>query len=78
MSLKHKGVRPTYHVELMDYKKQLYIEICPDGRRPVWNNRMLTSGCGGLITKVVEWNGLVYCPWCKEYFSRNQWVSDAD
>lgn len=73
MRLIHKGVRPKFPIELVDYKRGLFEEQCLDGKRPLWNSRMLNSGCQNVFSNVKERDGLYYCPCCDEWFSKNQW-----
>lgn len=78
MRLKHVGVRPTHPLTL-DFKKKIYYEECPNGKRLRWTKRMLSSGCDQIIYKPREMMGCFYCPWCAEWFSRDQWrVSDGN
>jgi hypothetical protein len=78
VSLIHKGVRPVYPIEMLDFKRKIWLEECPDGRIKLWNSKMLTSGCNNeLDIPVRELEGCIYCPWCDEYFSYDQW-EDSD
>lgn len=69
----HKGVRPTYHIQVLDFKRKLYIEEFPDGTYKVWTKKQLRSGCGDTIDHISELMGCIYCPTCNEYFSKDQW-----
>lgn len=75
-TMKHKGVRPTY--ELSELKRVgvnvIYQEVFPDGSVKWWNERQLQSGCGRELTEYKEVDKLAYCPWCKEWFHRSQYV----
>lgn len=70
----HVGTRPTYELQVLDFKRKLYIEEFPDGGYRIWNKRMLKSGCNKTIDNdPEEMRGCLYCPWCDEWFNREQW-----
>jgi hypothetical protein len=73
----HKGIRPTYPTEpvvatkkrkLLDYQ----VETMPDGSKRYWNKRMLTSGCGEVVTDGNVRGDLIYCKTCDEWFDVTQ------
>lgn len=77
MKLIHKGVRPAYPIEVSDFKRKLFIEELPDGDYKIWNIKLLKSGCGSILDSefITLLMGCIYCPWCDEYFSKDQWES---
>jgi hypothetical protein len=68
----HNGVRPMGDIIQVD--KGIYTEALAGGGVKFWNNKTLNSGCNGLITTIVELEGLIYCPHCDEYFNVEQFV----
>lgn len=78
MSLVHVGIRPKNkvvrfnqnHREVLGYKYELF----PDGSYKLWSNRQLESGCNNVVDENVRMNDLIYCPYCDEYFSRDQFI----
>lgn len=76
MKLYHVGIRPVHPlVKFTEGRKAIggfRYEIFPDGGHKLWSERMLFSGCGGGIEWWTTFRGLIYCPYCKEYFSTNQ------
>jgi len=71
---RHKGIRPTYEIQLINWKKRIYIEDLPDEEYRVWNLRMLNSGCGKIISgDEISLMGCIYCPTCDQYFNEEQW-----
>lgn len=76
--LRHVGLHPTHPIELLDFKRKLYIEDFPDGTYKIWNKRQLNSGCGKTVplTYMREMRGCIYCPWCDEWFSKKQWLEE--
>lgn len=73
MKLKHVGIRPLYSLSLLDFKKKLYYE---EETEKVWTLRMLKSGCNRTVPDGYVRRDLkdcIYCPWCDEWFSENQW-----
>lgn len=73
MRLRHKGIRPKYEVQVLDFKRKLYIEELPDGSYKVWTKKQLNSGCDYIAKYANELMGCQYCPWCNEWFSMDQW-----
>lgn len=72
--LKHVGVRPQYDIQLLDFKRKIWVEELPDGELKLWNERQLKSGCGySTIDRGAYLENCVYCPVCDEWFSFNQW-----
>ena len=71
----HKGIRPLFPIQIINWKKSIYLEEFPDdtGYR-IWNLRMLNSGCGKSLTgDEIILSGCIYCPHCDEYFNEEQW-----
>lgn len=76
---KHKGIRPSYPIALINWKKSIYIEDLPGDGYRIWNLRMLNSGCGKiLVDDEIVLSGCIYCPHCDEYFNQEQWVIATD
>lgn len=74
MTLRHIGIRPIYNIELLDFKRKIYIEEFPDGSYKLWNKRQLKSGCNRIAWgEVLEMRDCYYCPTCDEWFNKNQW-----
>lgn len=61
-----------YSLEMLNYKKQIYLE---DVTGRVWTERMLRSGCESVTTQIQEMRECIYCPWCDEWFNKEQWES---
>lgn len=77
MRRKHKGIRPTGILTILNFKKNWYHEELPDGTDRIWTERQLRSGCGK-TTETDHYEtmrGCSYCPTCDEYFSDEQWES---
>lgn len=74
MNLKHKGIRPTYPLLQLDFKRKLYYEEFPDGKIKIWNKRTLISGCDTVVENPRRLMECYYCPKCDEWFSVDQWV----
>jgi hypothetical protein len=71
---KHKGIRPSFEIALINWKKSIYIEEYPNGNYRIWNLRMLNSGCGKILEDdEILLSGCIYCPHCDEYFNEEQW-----
>jgi hypothetical protein len=73
--MRHKGVRPTYELQVLDFKRKIYIEYLPDDEYRVWNRRQLKSGCGKR-TNVDNYEVIgkcYYCKHCDEWFNKEQW-----
>lgn len=71
---RHKGIRPTHELILINWKKSIYMEEFPDGAYRVWNLRMLKSGCGKILEDdEILLSGCIYCHHCDEYFNEEQW-----
>ena len=73
--MRHKGIRPTYELQVLDNKRKLYLEEFPNGGYRVWNKRMLKSGCGKR-TDISEYEVIgecYYCKHCDEWFHKDQW-----
>lgn len=77
---KHKGIRPTHPIALINWKRSIYIEDYPDSDEyRIWNLRMLNSGCGKILQgDELVLSGCIYCPTCDEYFNEEQWVTATD
>ena len=73
MTLIHKGIRPIHDIEMLDFKRKIYIEEFPDGSYRLWTNKQLKSGCGKTVNIISELMGCIYCKHCNEYFSKDQW-----
>lgn len=74
MALRHVGIRPLYSLTLIDFKKKIWEEEYPDGKIKSWNLRQLNSGCGKAFEGyTLEIYDCIYCPYCDEYFSKEQW-----
>lgn len=71
VKIKHIGIRPKN--ELISKDTGVYYEILPDGKRRVWHKRMLKSGCNNTFDNTKN-DDLIYCPFCDEYFSSNQFL----
>lgn len=83
MSLRHVGIRPKY--KLIKFNSKLKpiegfkYEIRPDGSYRLWSGRMLKSGCNKLVDGEKTLKGLVYCKYCNEFFSKDQFeIGDSD
>jgi len=74
ITLVHVGIRPTHRLEYYEGRKrqETYHEIFPNGSYRIWTKKMLKSGCGKKIKTIKQLLGLIYCPYCDEYFSRDQ------
>ena len=79
MALRHVGVRPLHSLTLVDFKKKLWDEIDPNGKViRQWNLRQLNSGCGKSFSGyALEIYDCIYCPYCDEYFSKEQWNEET-
>lgn len=73
MMLIHKGVRPTNELEEISFKKKYYAEHFDDGSWRLWTMKLLKSGCGLGVLEVKDLGGLIYCPHCEEWFSKEQY-----
>lgn len=73
MKLIHKGIKPLHELQVLDFKRKIYYEECLDGSYKLWTERQLNSGCDFIIREIKEMRGCIYCPWCDEWFSKNQW-----
>lgn len=79
MDLKHVGVKPKYDLELIEssgFAREIYVEWYPDGtyKCKYWNKRTLKEGCGEIIKDAKIRDGLIYCPYCDEWFNKDQFV----
>lgn len=76
MSLVHVGIRPEYEIVRKTDKLKgimgLAYEIFPNGAYRVWTDRMLKSGCNNEIKEINKSGDLIYCPYCDELFSKDQ------
>lgn len=83
MRLKHVGIRPVYELTLLNWKRCLYVEELPNGKDRIWTKRMLRSGCNEVtndplvLTVDVTNEELLYCPYCDEYFAKEQWREET-
>jgi hypothetical protein len=81
MRLIHKGIRPIADIEVLDFKRKLYIEELPDGTYRVWTKKQLNSGCN-LVTRSLAYRdelmGCFYCKHCNEWFSKDQWEKESE
>lgn len=79
-NLVHVGVRPEYEIREVDRfgVNRIYREERPDGSYKIWNERQLESGCGFGLTKVVEADNLLFCRYCDEWFSKDQFKERDD
>ena len=82
-TLIHNGVRPVnkllspHEAEQLGYNYPTHnhwFEPIGDGGYKIWSKRELLSGCRQEITKIVEQDGLIYCPICDEWFAKKQFV----
>lgn len=73
MTFTHKGIRPTYDLVLLDFKRKIYCEEYPNGDYRIWNKRMLKSGCNVVTKTVREMMDCYYCATCDEWFNKEQW-----
>lgn len=75
--MRHVGIKPLYPLEMLDFKRKIYLEEMPDGQIRLWNKRMLKSGCNNEISpeEFKELDECIYCPYCDEFFSYEQWES---
>lgn len=78
MILRHVGIRPTHELQVLDFKRKIFIEEFPDGSYNLWNIKMLKSGCNWVIKETHELMDCYYCPACNEWFSKNQWESVSE
>lgn len=77
MALRHVGIRPKHSLTLIDFKKKIWEEEYPDGKIKVWNLRTLNSGCDKSFEGYqLEIYDCIYCPYCDEYFSKDQWIEE--
>ncbi len=68
--LKHVGVRPGVGNPLVDGRiggRHYLVEKREDGSRVFWNKKSINSGCDKEFTKEERLEGLLYCPFCREY-----------
>lgn len=78
MLLRHKGIRPKHTLitvyENSPYRKNFVKEKLPNGCYRLWSDKTLTSGCGSVFEEETSLglDGLIYCPYCDEYFSTDQ------
>lgn len=74
--MRHKGVRPVGQLTTLesDIKRghKMYHEALPDGGYRIWNDRLLKSGCGKTLDKIMRDGSLVYCPYCDEWSNEKQ------
>jgi len=76
MIVRHIGIRPKY--KLISFNNELKAiegfkyERFPGGGYRLWSDRMLKSGCGHVIAVDKKIGELIYCKFCAEYFSTNQ------
>lgn len=70
----HKGIRPISELitTRTNNDKFEHQERLDNGNTRLWSNKMLNSGCDNDIEEIVELGGLIFCPYCDEYFSENQ------
>ena len=74
MALRHLGIRPKHSLTLIDFKKKIWEEVYPSGKVRIWNLRQLNSGCGRVFEGYqLEIYDCIYCPYCDEYFAKEQW-----
>ena len=73
MRVIHKGIRPVGELTKDEniYRPTWYEKLEGGGYR-IWNNKLLKSGCGKSIDGEEE-NGLIYCPYCNEWASVEQY-----
>jgi len=71
----HEGIRPLHSLTQPDFRKNIYYEDVT-GRR--WNDRMLKSGCGREVMSLHVMNDCIYCPYCDEWFNKEQWVRPGE
>lgn len=80
--MRHIGIRPKAPLKLIDDGKLrvTYHEYLPEGGYRIWNNKLLKSGCGNVIidhpgySQVQENDSLLYCPFCEEWASKEQFI----
>lgn len=74
VTLRHKGMSPTYEIKVSDFKRNIYYEEYPDGSIVHWNKKLLKSGCGKVVEDPdEELMGCWYCPRCDEWFNPKHW-----
>lgn len=75
MGMIHCGVRPkSVIIKQEDGRlRKTYHELLNGGGYKIWNEKLLNSGCGKEIDDVERDGELIYCPWCDEWFNKNQW-----
>lgn len=79
MALRHVGVRPLHPLTLVDFKKKIWEEVDSYGYVRRWNLRLLNSGCGRVFDGYqLEIYDCIYCPYCDEYFSKEQWRDEGE
>lgn len=75
MALRHVGIRPLYSLTLIDFKKKIWEEEVTER---LWNLRTLNSGCHQVFEGyTLEIYDCIYCPYCDEYFSKEQWYEEG-
>jgi len=74
VSIKHVGIRPKGELRVLsdDKKVMVYVETLDDGSYRKWTKKQLNSGCGAILANVQQKDGLIHCPQCDEWFSKNQ------
>ena len=78
----HAGVRPLGKIEREDggKKRNTYYEDLEDGGYRIWNDKLLNSGCGRTVdgegSEVSEDISLLWCPHCREWANKNQFISE--
>ena len=80
--MRHVGARPARLPLVVDErckrKRKTYFEVLDDGSYRLWNNRLLNSGCGRVVTEIVEDGNLIYCPTCRAWFNNEQFVIEDE
>lgn len=80
MILIHQGIQPSYP---FDHGKQhpnkklnatYKFEPFPEGGGKWWSEKELASGCHVIFDKIKKQNGLIYCPYCDEWFTDKQFT----
>jgi len=73
MILVHKGIQPTESIiQIEGSRRDVRFELFKDGGYRIWTTRMLRSGCNKLVYGDLENDSLIYCEYCDEFFSIDQ------
>ncbi len=82
MTLIHLGIRPEFKLVYRTQKLRAIdgfrYELLPDGSYKVWSMRALKSGCNQVVSGNKRIGDLIYCDYCDEFFSLNQFQESDD